>query len=290
MSSDPSNSKPSSRASTHALLVVLSFLMVLPFVWMVMTSLKSAGEVNEQNLVPEKKIVKENGSKVERRFIWENYLDVNRNVRFGQFYWNSIFVASWVTFLHVLTSAMAAYSFARLKWRGRDTLFLMYLGTMMLPGLVMMLPNYEIMIRLGLVDTLVGLILPASFSAFGTFLLRQFMLTIPSSLDEAAEIDGCSKLRIFSDIILPLARPGIITLTIFTFIGTYNSFFWPLVMLKSEENYTLSVGLLFFESTRWQSTHLLMAAVTMSIVPMIVLFVILQRYLVKGIQIGAVKG
>ena len=264
--------------------------MVLPFVWMVMTSLKSAGEVDEQNLVPAKKIVEENGSKVERRFIWENYLDVNRNVRFGQFYWNSIFVASWVTFLHVLTSAMAAYSFARLKWRGRDTLFLMYLGTMMLPGLVMMLPNYEIMIRLGLVDTLVGLILPASFSAFGTFLLRQFMLTIPSSLDEAAEIDGCSKLRIFSDIILPLARPGIITLTIFTFIGTYNSFFWPLVMLKSEENYTLSVGLLFFESTRWQSTHLLMAAVTMSIVPMIVLFVILQRYLVKGIQIGAVKG
>lgn len=107
--------------------------MVLPFVWMVMTSLKSAGEVDEQNLVPAKKIVEENGSKVERRFIWENYLDVNRNVRFGQFYWNSIFVASWVTFLHVLTSAMAAYSFARLKWRGRDTLFLMYLGTMMLP-------------------------------------------------------------------------------------------------------------------------------------------------------------
>jgi multiple sugar transport system permease protein len=154
----------------------------------------------------------------------------------------------------------------------------------------MMIPNYQIMIKLGLVDTYAGLIIPAAFSAFGTFLLRQFMLTIPTSLDEAAEIDGASKWQVFWEVILPLARPGMIALTIFTFIGTYQSFFWPLVMLKTVAKYTLPIGLLYFDSTQGQSTHLIMAAVTMSLLPMIVLFALMQRYLVRGIQLGAVKG
>ncbi len=273
-------------ALLHGLLVVMSLLMVLPFTWMVLTSLKSAGEVNSQDWLPS-------------AFHWGNYADVfdkdnpnpnQRGVDFARFYWNSIYIASWVTFLQVTTSAMAAFSFARLQWPGRDKLFLAYLSTMMLPGLVMMIPNFQIMITLGWYDTFLGLILPGAFSAFGTFLLRQFMLTIPSSIDEAAEIDGASKFRLFWDIILPLSRPGLITLTIFTFMGNYSSFFWPLVMLKSQSKYTLPIGLMFFDSTRGQSTHLLMAAVTMSVVPMVLLFIFLQKYLVKGIQLGAVKG
>ena len=146
------------------------------------------------------------------------------------------------------------------------------------------------MISLHLVDTFAGLIIPAAFSAFGTFLLRQFMLSIPASLDEAAEIDGASKWRVFWDVILPLSRPGLITLAIFTFMGNYNSFFWPLVMLKSESKYTLPIGMLYFDSTAGTETNLLMAAVTMSVVPMVVVFVVLQKYLVRGIQLGAVKG
>ena len=199
-------------------------------------------------------------------------------------------MASFVTFLQVFTSSLAAFSFSRLRWPGRDQVFLLYLGTMMLPWLVMMVPNYQLMIKLALVDTYGGLIIPASFSAFGTFLLRQFMLGIPSSLDEAAEIDGASKWQLYWDVILPLARPGLITLAIFTFIGNYHSFFWPLVMTKSSHRYTLPVGLLFFDSSQGQQTNLLMAAITMSVVPMILVFVALQRHLVRGIQLGAVKG
>jgi multiple sugar transport system permease protein len=271
----------------HLLLVVLSLTMVLPFIWMVLTSLKPLDEVGLESWLP-------------TEIKWENYAvlfgigvdqsDQAQGITYGRWYWNSVFVASCVTYLQVVTSALAAFSFSRLSWFGRDKVFFMYLGTMMLPGLVMMIPNYQIMISLGLVDTYWGLILPAAFSAFGTFLLRQFMLTIPQSLDEAALIDGASKWRLFWDVILPLSRPGLITLTIFTFIGNFHSFFWPLVMLKSTHRYTLPVGLLYFDSSQGQQTNVLMAAITLSVVPMLVLFVVLQKYLVKGIQLGAVKG
>ena len=263
----------------HLVLGACSLTLVLPFTWMVLTSLKSLEECGLEAWLPS-------------ICLWRNYLDVFKveGIQFGRWYVNSVFVAAAVTFLQVFTSSLAAFSFARLRWRGRDQVFLLYLGTMMLPGLVMMIPNYQIMIKLGLVDTYSGLIIPAAFSAFGTFLLRQFMLTIPTSLDEAAEIDGASKWRLFWDVILPLSRPGLITLTIFTFIGSYHSFFWPLVMLKSTHRYTLPIGLLFFDSSQGQQTNLLMAAVTMSVVPLILIFVLLQKQLVKGIQLGAVKG
>ncbi|MEZ6192097.1 MAG: carbohydrate ABC transporter permease [Phycisphaerales bacterium] len=271
----------------HLLLVALSLTMVLPFIWMVLTSLKSLDEVGLETWLP-------------GRFRWENYavlfgIGVDESTKaqgiaYGRWYWNSVFVAACVTYLQVVTSSMAAFSFSRLNWFGRDKVFFLYLGTMMLPGLVMMIPNYQVMISLGLIDTYWGLIIPAAFSAFGTFLLRQFMLSIPHSLDEAALIDGASKWRLFWDVILPLSRPGLITLTIFTFIGNFHSFFWPLVMLKSTHRYTLPVGLLFFDSSQGQQTNVLMAAITLSVVPMLVLFVVLQKYLVKGIQLGAVKG
>lgn len=264
-------------AGLHLLLVGLSMTFALPFVWMVLTSLKPIKEVGLEQWLP---------SDAQ----WGNYPRVFEVIPFGMFYWNSVFIAGWVTFLQVFTSSLAAFSFSRLQWPGRDRVFFLYLATMMLPGLVMTIPNYQIMIKLGLVDSYAGLIIPASFSAFGTFLLRQFMLTIPTALDEAAEIDGANKWQVYWDVILPLCRPGLITLTIFTFIGNYQSFFWPLVMLKSIHKYTLPVGLLFFDSSQGQETNLLMAAVTMSVIPMIVIFVFLQKYLVKGIQLGAVKG
>jgi ABC-type glycerol-3-phosphate transport system permease component len=261
----------------HLLLTGVSMTLLLPFVWMLLTSLKPLGEVGLENWFPSS-------------FQWGNYPKVFSVIPFGMFYWNSIFVAAWVVFLQVFTSSLAAFSFSRLHWPGRDRVFFLYLATMMLPGLVMMIPNYQIMIKLHLVDSYAGLIIPASFSAFGTFLLRQFMLTIPPSLDEAAEIDGASPWQVYLNVILPLCRPGLITLTIFTFIGNYQSFFWPLVMQKSVHKYTLPIGILFFDSSQGQETNLLMAAVAMSVVPMMVLFVLLQKHLIKGIQLGSVKG
>jgi len=261
----------------HILLAGMSLLFMLPFLWMVLTSLKTLAEVGLPEWMPQS-------------LQWKNYGEVFDVIPFAKFYWNSILIACWVTFLQVFTSSLAAFSFSRLNWPGRDKVFLMYLATMMLPGLVMMIPNYQIMISLGWVDSFIGLIVPASFSAFGTFMMRQFMMTIPTSLDEAAEIDGASKWQLYWDVILPLSKPGLITLTIFTFMGNYQSFFWPLVMLKSIDKYTLPVGLLFFDSTRGQTTHLLMAGVTMSVLPMVIVFIIMQKQMVKGIQLGAVKG
>ena len=263
----------------HLVLVLFSLCLALPFVWMALTGFKTIEEIGLDSWIP-------------AEFVWSNYTDVfeTEGIQFGRWYWNSLFIAATVTFLQVLTSSLAAFSFSRLKWPGRDKVFLLYLGTMMLPWLVMMVPNYQLMIKMGIVDTYWGLIIPASFSAFGTFLLRQFMLGIPTSLDEAAEIDGATKWQLCWDVILPLARPGMITLAIFTFIGNYQSFFWPLVMMKSVHRYTLPIGLMFFDSTQGQQTNLLMAAITMSVVPMILIFVLLQRRLVSGIQLGAVKG
>ena len=263
----------------NVLLAAISFLLVLPFVWMLLTSLKPLAEVGVGSWLPSA------GN-------WRpgNYARVFEAIPFARFYWNSLFVAACVTFLQVLTSAMAAFAFSRLRWRGRDAVFVLYLATMMLPGLVMMVPNFQVMITLGLVDTLPGLILPAAFSAFGCFLLRQFMLGIPFALDEAASIDGASRWRLFWDVTLPLARPGLVTLAIFTFMGNYQSFFWPLVMLKSEHKLTLPVGLLAFDTTAGQETNVLMAAVAMSVLPLIIVFVVLQKQLIAGIQLGAVKG
>jgi ABC-type glycerol-3-phosphate transport system permease component len=160
----------------------------------------------------------------------------------------------------------------------------------MIPGVVVMIPNYALMVKLHLLDSYMGLIIPASFTAFGTFLLRQFMLTIHPSLEESAAIDGASPWRIFWDLIMPLSRPGIVTLAVFTFMGNYGSFFWPLVMVKSEHLRTLPIGMLYFDTIYGRQTNLIMAASVMNILPLIVLFVLSQKVIVRGIQLGAVKG
>jgi ABC-type glycerol-3-phosphate transport system permease component len=262
---------------SYAALSAIALTMLLPFVWMVMASFKALEEVEIPRFFPS---------------IWhpENYGKVFEQIEFGRYYFNSFFIAAWVTFLQCLTSSMAAFAFSRLQWPGRDTVFRLYLGTLMIPGVVTMIPNYTLMVKLHLLDSYQGLIVPAAFTAFGTFLLRQFMLTIPPSMDEAAALDGGSPWQIYWDVILPLARPGLITLAIFTFMGNYGSFFWPLILIKSDHMRTLPIGMLYFDTVYGRQTNLLMAASVMNIIPLVILFVTTQRFLVKGIQLGAVKG
>lgn len=259
------------------LLSVFAVSTIAPLAWMLFTSFKPLQEVEGGSLIPK---------------VWrhDNYAEVFKQVPFARYYMNSVFVAAWVTFLTCLTSSMAAFAFSRLEWRGRDALFRLYLATMMIPGVVTMIPNYTLMVKLHLLDSYTGLIVPSAFGAFGTFLLRQFMLTLPKALDEAATIDGATSWIVFLDIVLPLARPGLIALAIFTFLGNYGSFYWPLILIKSESLRTLPIGIMYFDSTYGQQTNLLMAASLMSLLPPILLFLIGQKYLVRGIAFGAVKG
>jgi multiple sugar transport system permease protein len=282
----------------HTLLIATAVSMLLPFFWMLATSFKPLSEVEGGSLLPKRwQLRYERDPRDPSRFVRvNNYQEViasedpGRRIPFGRYYFNSVFIASWATLLQVLTSAMAAYAFSRIRWPGRDKVFLLYLATLMVPGLVTLIPNYWLLQRLHLVNTYTVLIVPASFSAFGTFLLRQFMLGIPPSLDEAAEIDGASRWQVFWDVVMPLARPGLITLAIFTWMGQYQSFFWPLVMIKDVALRTLPIGLLFFDSTQGRETQLLMAASVMTMAPLVLLFVVGQRFFVQGIQLGAVKG
>ena len=285
--------------TSHTFLLLLGCTMLLPFVWMILTSFKPFAEVQAAHWIPNQwqpanypevfKALRYNAMRGQEAPQWQ-WWQYFTDSAFMRYYFNSLFVAACVTLLQCLTCAMAGFAFSRLHWRARDKVFLLYLATLMIPGLVLMIPNFQIMGRFGWVDTYRGLVIPIAFSAFGTFLMRQFMLGIPSSLDEAAEIDGASKWQVFWGITMPLARPGLIVLSIFTFMGTYRSFFWPLVLMRSQEKYTLPVGLLAFDNSQGQATHLLMAAVAMSVIPLITLFVVMQKYLVKGIQLGAVKG
>ena len=261
----------------YIILIATAFTMMVPFLWQVATSLKPLSEVQSGHFLPQE-------------WKFDNYAEVIRTIPYGRYYFNSIFVALWVTFGQILTSAAAAYAFARIHWKWRDRIFLLYLGTLMVPGLVTLIPNYWVLTQLHLINTYTVLILPGCFSAYGTFLLRQFMLTIPRSLDEAAEMDGASHWQIFWDVIMPLARPGLIVLAIFTFMGNYQSFFWPLIMIKDDYLRTLPIGLLYFDSTYGRETTLLMAASVMAMIPLIILFVVGQKFFVKGIQLGAVKG
>lgn len=265
------------RSLSLTAVILLAVLSLIPFVWMVLMSFKTLAEVESSRPLPT---------------VWqpENYGSVFSQIPFGRYYFNSIFVSAWSTLLVVLTSSMAAFAFARLKWKGRDLVFQSYLATMMVPGLVTMVPNFALMVNLRLLDSYLGLILPGAFSAFGTFLLRQFMLSIHPSLDESAKMDGASAWQVFWEVIMPLAKPGLVTLGIFTFMGSYGSLVWPLIMVKSQSLYTLPIGMLYFDSLYARQTNVLMAASVMSVVPLVILFLVGQRFFVRGIMLGAVKG
>ncbi len=278
-----------------AALCLLGMAVSIPFLWMVSASFKPLREVESINIVPKEPtrhnypvVLEREKDAAKNLYLFKK--DEQDYPRFPRWYLNSFLLAFGITLMQVLTSAMAAYAFARMQWRGRDQVFFLYLATMMIPGVVTMIPNFRIMVALDFLNTYHGLMLPAAFSAFGTFLLRQFMLSIPASMDEAATIDGASHWQIFWEVVLPLSRPGLIALAIMTFLGAYQSFFWPLVMLTEEQLLTLPIGMLSLDSSYGRQTEFIMAATVMNIAPLIIIFCVFQKFLVKGLQLGGVKG
>ena len=265
----------------YLLLAAIGITMVLPLVWMISTSLKEPQAVF--TLTPQW---------IPKPFHWFSYLEIWRVVPFFTFFLNSVFVAVCVTAGHVFSSACAAYAFARLRFPGREPLFFAYISTMMIPGSVTIIPVFIIMRLFGWIDTYWALIVPGIFSAFGTFLLRQFFLTIPQDLEDAAKIDGASTFRIFWRIILPVSKPALAALTIATFMGNWQSFMWPLLVVDSVEKKTLPIGLAYFQELYQYSSPnwpLLMAGSLVAMLPIVLLFVFNQRFFLQGIRLTGVQ-
>lgn len=263
----------------HALLLAGGVVMLAPLVWMLSSSLKEPGDIF---LYPPEWLP--------RPIVWQNYLQTITVMPFGRYYLNSIIQAVGVTALQLLTSSLAAFAFARLRFRGRDWLFLLYIATMMIPFPVTMIPNFIIMRVLHWIDTYRALILPPAFSAFSTFLLRQYFMSIPLEFDDAARVDGASSWRIWWQVILPLSGPALATLGIFTFLGQWNNFLWPLIVTNADHMRTLPVGLAAFQGQYRIEWHLLMAGSVISLIPILIIYIIGQKWFVRGITLSGMGG
>jgi multiple sugar transport system permease protein len=264
----------------YLVLFVLGISFILPFYWMVSTSFKLPGQAY---LFPPQWIP--NPFTIENyRAVWSGY------VPFGLFYRNTAIVVFFSLLGTLLSSTLVAYSFARLQWWGKNAWFIVLLGTMMLPYHVVMIPHYILFRNLGWLDSFLPLTVPHFFgNAFYIFLLRQFFLTIPSDLEDAARVDGCSALRIYWQIILPLAKPVLVTVGLFTFVANWNDFLGPLLYLESMEKMTVSVGLAMFQGTYTTNWPNLTAASTLATIPILLVFFLAQRYFVQGIVMTGMK-
>lgn len=266
------------RALFYLFIYGAALATLTPFIWMVLTSLK---DLNEIFVYPPRWLPQQ----------WhpENFVRAFQAAPFGRYYINSLFVAITVTIGQLITCSMAAFAFARLRFRGRDLLFLLFLGTMMIPGQVTMIPTFMVLHWAGWIDSYKALIVPGLASAFGTFLLRQFFLTIPRELEEAAYIDGCSKWKVLWYIIVPLARPALATLSIFTFMGVFNDFMWALIVTSSDEMRTVQLGLAIFRDRYLTEWDLMMAGSVTATLPILIVFFFAQKYFIKGITLSGLK-
>lgn len=262
----------------HIILIVLSLTMLIPFLWMISSSLKT---IQEMFATPPTWIPK--------YVAWENYTYMLESAPWVRYFGNTLFITVLTILGQLVTCSMAAYAFARLRFKGRNFIFLLYLGTMMIPFQVVMIPQFKIIKVLGLVNTHWSLIIPGIFNAFGTFLLRQFFLTIPKELEEAAKIDGCGYPRIFWEIIIKNSKPALITLIVFTFMNTWNDFQRPLIFLNDDTLWTLSLGLAKFQGTYLTQWNQMMAGALITMIPVLVLYLFAQKYFVQGIVMSGLK-
>lgn len=263
------------------LMIVLVAVMVLPFVWMLSTSLKSQEYILETppQLIP-------------TPITFESYARLAERIDLTRVFFNSMFVAVMGTLGQVIISAMAAFAFARMTWRGRNTVFILYLATMMIPGVVLVIPQFILIRSLGWTNTYLALIVPGMFSAFGTFLLRQSFLSLPKDFEEAAFVDGANYFTIFWRIVLPLSQPALATLSIFSFMGLWNAYLFPLFVARREEVMTLPVALATLQAgpralTEW---NIVMAGSVVAVLPLLILYAVAQKWFVQGVVSSGIKG
>lgn len=267
------------RVLAYLLLIGAAAAILLPFAWMVSASLKHDNEVFT---IPVRWIPKS--------FQWHNFSDIWSQIPFGTYLKNTVFLSTVITLLQVLTGSFAAYGFAKVRFRGRDTLFVAYLATIALPWQAYMIPQYIMMQKLGLTDTYWSLILLQAFGAFGVFLMRQYYLTIPDELCEAARVDGLSEYGIWARIILPLSKPALASLALLTFVNTWNDYMGPFIYLTSNDHWTIQIGLQSFIGQFDSEYALMMTGSVLSVLPILVVFLIGQRYFIRGIATSGMKG
>jgi multiple sugar transport system permease protein len=267
------------RVVLYTLLIIGALLALLPMVWMVSASLMPSGEASSfpPHFFPS-------------RVTFSHYTDLFTRLSLGRYLINSAFIAIVVTVASLAINSMAGYAFAKLRFRGRENLFRVLSAALVLPTQVAMLPLFLLLKNMGLINTYWGVIIPGLSSIFGIFLVRQYALAIPGEMLDAARVDGASELRIFWSIVVPGIVPILATLSIWTFLATWNDFMWPLIVLSDESHYTLPVALANLAGEHVQDTELMMAGSVITIIPVMLVFLFLQRYYIQGVMAGSVKG
>jgi len=267
----------------YLLISIGAVIMLFPFLWMVSTSLKPNAEIFAlpPKLLPE-------------TIQWENYTDLwseeGRNIDFFRLGWNTFKIAFTVSLGQVVTSSLAGYAFAKMRFPGRDKIFFVYFASIIVPAGVVIVPNFILMRYLGLVGKHIGIILPALTSAYATFLMRQFFLAFPPELEDASKIDGCNPLQFYWYVLLPNAKPILATQFLLTFQWAWNDFLWPLIMLRKEEVRTLQVGLSYLSQQYFTDWGPLMAASVITLIPIVILFLLTQRFFIRSIRLSGIKG
>ncbi|MDQ0227702.1 multiple sugar transport system permease protein [Metabacillus niabensis] len=269
-----------SKVILHVLLVISAFIMIFPFIWTILSSLKDMSQIF---VIPPKWIPDP--------FVWSNFPNSLQAMPFDLAYLNSFYITAIIVAFTLLTASMAAYAFAKINFKGANVLFILFLATMMIPKQVTMIPLYLVMDNLGWLDTHLTLIVPgALFNAFAVFLLRQFVMGIPKELEEAAIMDGAGFVRIYWNIILPLIRPALAAIGIFTFMQSWNNFIDPLIYLNTPENFTVPLLLNSFKGLYTADWSLMMAGTVISVIPVLVVYIVAQRHIIEGISITGMKG
>lgn len=267
------------KLAIHVFLLFGIGITVFPFVWMVLTSFKTVGEAMQ---IPPTFFPK--------KFLLDAYRQIVTALPFARIYMNTIISTVVTTVVQVAFCSMAAYAFARLEFPFKNAIFVMLLSVLMVPGQIFLIPQYQIVQKLGLLDTIPALFLPNLFSAFGTFLLRQFFMSLPKELEEAALLDGCNRFQIFGRIMLPLTKPGIVSLVIFTAKFAWNDFMWPLIVNTSTKMMTLGPALSTLQGQYTTKYPMQMAGAVLAVIPIIVLFFIFQRQFIEGVAQSGIKG